>query len=179
MRVSVTTRMAFRARGNPEWLHRVVAGIAPATPGYREILFRPRPGGRLTSASAAHETPYGRAEIAWSVANSELTVDVTVPTGTTATVDLPGREPRMVSSGRHLFSTTVCSARALLLSSRARSARAGKDAVGLERLLVLGAARTRSAVAGATLSGRFSTFETVPTETAATAATSRTLTAIC
>ena len=40
------------------------------------------------------------------------------------------------------------------------------------------AARTRSAVAGATLSGRFSTFETVPTETAATAATSRTLTAI-
>jgi alpha-L-rhamnosidase len=89
------------------WLHRVVAGIAPAAPGYREILFRPRPGGGLTAASAAHETPYGRAEIAWSIADGELTVDVTVPTGTTATVDLPGREPRMVGSGRHLVSTTV------------------------------------------------------------------------
>jgi alpha-L-rhamnosidase len=89
------------------WLHRVVAGIAPAAPGYREILFRPRPGGGLTAASAAHETPYGRAEIAWSIADGELTVDVTVPTGTTATVDLPGCEPRMVGSGRHLVSTTV------------------------------------------------------------------------
>ncbi|HEU4997819.1 MAG TPA: family 78 glycoside hydrolase catalytic domain, partial [Lapillicoccus sp.] len=27
------------------WLHRVVAGIAPAAPGYRVIRFRPRPGG--------------------------------------------------------------------------------------------------------------------------------------
>ena len=40
------------------------------------------------------------------------------------------------------------------------------------------AACTRSTVAGATLSGRLSTFETVPTDTDAAAATSRTLTAI-
>ena len=49
-----------------DWLHRVVAGC-PAAPGYLEILFRPRPGGGLTAASAAHETPYVRAEIAWSL----------------------------------------------------------------------------------------------------------------
>jgi alpha-L-rhamnosidase len=89
------------------WLHRVVAGLAPAAPGYREILFRPRPGGGLTSASAAHETPYGRAAIAWTRDGDELTVDVTVPTGTTATVDLPGVAPQVVASGEHRFSTTL------------------------------------------------------------------------
>ncbi|GAA3640080.1 hypothetical protein GCM10022200_24590 [Microbacterium awajiense] len=38
------------------------------------------------------------------------------------------------------------------------------------------AASTRATVAGATLSGRLSTFETVPTDTEAAMATSRTLT---
>jgi len=89
------------------WLHRVVAGLAPAAPGYREILFRPRPGGGLTSASAAHETPYGRAAIAWTRDGDELTVDVTVPTGTTATVDLPGVAAQVVASGDHRFSSTL------------------------------------------------------------------------
>ncbi len=89
------------------WLHRVVAGLAPAAPGYREILLRPRPGGGLTSASAAHETPYGRAAIAWTLVGGELTVDVTVPTGATATVDLPGVAPQVVASGEHRFSTTL------------------------------------------------------------------------
>ena len=89
------------------WLHRVVAGLAPAAPGYREILFRPRPGGGLFSASAAHETPYGRAAIAWIRDGDELTVDVTVPTGTTATVDLPGVASQVVASGDHRFSTTL------------------------------------------------------------------------
>ena len=76
-------------------------------PGYREIPFRPRPGGGLTSASAAHETPYGRAAIAWTRDGDRLTVDVTVPTGTTATVDLPGVASQVVASGDHRFSTTL------------------------------------------------------------------------
>ena len=31
-----------------DFLHRVVAGLAPAAPGYRHLLVRPRPGGGLT-----------------------------------------------------------------------------------------------------------------------------------
>ncbi|HEU4998971.1 MAG TPA: alpha-L-rhamnosidase C-terminal domain-containing protein, partial [Lapillicoccus sp.] len=89
------------------WLHRVVAGIAPAAPGYRVIRFRPRPGGGLTSAAAEHETPYGRAAIRWTRTGAELTVDVTVPTGTTATVDLPGADPQAAGSGEHRFSVTL------------------------------------------------------------------------
>jgi hypothetical protein len=34
-------------------------------------------------------------------------VDVTVPTGTTATVDLPGVAAQVVASGDHRFSSTL------------------------------------------------------------------------
>ncbi|PVE96809.1 glycoside hydrolase family 78 protein [Microbacterium sp. TPD7012] len=84
-----------------DWLHRTVAGLAPAAPGYRSIRFAPTPGGGFTHARAAHETPYGRAEIAWRVDGGSLRVDVTVPTGTTATVELPGGERHEVGSGSH------------------------------------------------------------------------------
>ena len=86
-----------------DWLHRVVAGISAASPGYQSIRFAPRPGGGLTHASASHETPYGRASIAWSIEAGTLTVEVIVPTGSDATVELPGREPVSVHSGTHTF----------------------------------------------------------------------------
>jgi alpha-L-rhamnosidase len=82
-----------------DWMHRVVAGIAPLEPGYRRILFRPQPGGGLTSASASHETPYGRASIEWQSNDGGYSVTVEVPTGSTARVELPGREPHDVGSG--------------------------------------------------------------------------------
>jgi alpha-L-rhamnosidase len=85
-----------------DWLHRTVAGLAPAAPGYRKLLVAPRPGGGLTHASATHETPYGRASVRWEQAD-ELTVDVVVPPGATATISLPGAEPFDVGSGRHRF----------------------------------------------------------------------------
>ncbi|MFI0765253.1 glycoside hydrolase family 78 protein [Streptomyces sp. NPDC021218] len=84
-----------------DWLHRVVAGLAPAEPGYRRLLVRPRPGGGLTHASAAKETPYGRAEVRWLRDADTFSVDLAVPVGVTAIVDLPGRAPETVGSGRH------------------------------------------------------------------------------
>jgi len=86
-----------------DWLHRVVAGIAPATPGYRTIRFAPRPGGGFTRASAEHETPYGRASIQWYLTEGMLKVDVVVPTGADAIVHLPGADPVTVGSGIHSF----------------------------------------------------------------------------
>lgn len=86
-----------------DWLYRVVAGIAPAEPGYRRIRFAPQPGGGLTSASARHETPYGLASIAWRIEGDRLTVEVVVPTGAEAIVELPGQEPVEVGSGEHRF----------------------------------------------------------------------------
>jgi alpha-L-rhamnosidase len=85
-----------------DWMHRTVAGLAPAAPAYREILVRPLPHRALTSASAAHETPYGRASVAWQRRDGRLTLDVRVPVGAVATVHVPGEpEPVRVDHGSH------------------------------------------------------------------------------
>ncbi|GAA5178573.1 glycoside hydrolase family 78 protein [Rugosimonospora acidiphila] len=87
-----------------DWLHATVAGLAPAAPGYRRLLVRPRPGGGLTHARAALLTPYGRAEVGWHLDDGgALELDLRVPTGSTASVQLPGADPVEVSSGRHRF----------------------------------------------------------------------------
>lgn len=84
-----------------DWLHRTVAGLAPAEPGYRRIRFAPRPGGGLTHASATQRTPYGEASISWHIEQDELRVDFVVPVGATAELDLPGVAPEEVGHGTH------------------------------------------------------------------------------
>jgi alpha-L-rhamnosidase len=84
-----------------DWLHRVVAGLAPSAPGYKKISFYPRPGGGLTSAAASHDTPYGRARISWHFAGDEMLVEMTVPPNCTATARLPGSPPFELEAGTH------------------------------------------------------------------------------
>ncbi|MBD9726341.1 family 78 glycoside hydrolase catalytic domain [Streptomyces caniscabiei] len=71
------------------WLYQCVAGLRPLTPGYRTLDIAPRPGDGLTSAAASLTTPYGRASVAWSVSGTELTVDVSLPPGTTGRFSAP------------------------------------------------------------------------------------------
>ena len=73
-----------------DWLHRTVAGLAPAAPGYKKISIRPQIGGGLTSASAKHITPYGMAQSSWKLEVGNLQLEVVIPANTTATVVLPG-----------------------------------------------------------------------------------------
>ena len=88
-----------------DWMHRVIGGLAPAAPGYRELRISPCPGGGLTWARASHVTPYGLAEVSWRRSDGVLTVDVTVPSGCVATVVLPGHaSPVEAGPGRHQFS---------------------------------------------------------------------------
>ncbi|WP_035748816.1 glycoside hydrolase family 78 protein [Arthrobacter sp. 35W] len=90
-----------------DWLHRVVAGLAPAAPGYRRIHFAPRPGGTLSSAGATHLTPYGLASIDWELDGGTLRTTVVVPSGTTASVDLPGTAAFDVGPGTHSFESAA------------------------------------------------------------------------
>jgi alpha-L-rhamnosidase len=85
-----------------DWLHRRVAGLAPAAPGYRRLAIRPLPTRRLTFANARHLTPYGEAEVAWERADGRLTLRLSVPVGATAEVHLPGAADVLtVRHGRH------------------------------------------------------------------------------
>jgi alpha-L-rhamnosidase len=73
-----------------DWLHRTVAGLAPASPGYRSLVVRPRPTAELTHASARHQTPYGMASVAWERRDGRFRLDVHIPVGASADVSLPG-----------------------------------------------------------------------------------------
>jgi alpha-L-rhamnosidase len=76
-----------------DWMHRTVAGIAPAAPGYAAVHFAPRPGGDLTWATAALETRHGRVAIHWEQTPGGLKVETTLPDGVTGVLSLPdGRE---------------------------------------------------------------------------------------
>ncbi|MFI8191789.1 family 78 glycoside hydrolase catalytic domain [Streptomyces sp. NPDC085946] len=86
-----------------DWLHRVVGGIDATAPGYREIAFRPRPGGGITWARTRHETPYGTASLSWELTATGLTARVTVPEGCRATAELPGCAPVALAPGEHVL----------------------------------------------------------------------------
>jgi alpha-L-rhamnosidase len=91
-----------------DWLHRVVAGIAPVEPGYRRSRIAPVPGGRLRWARASLRTPYGELSSSWRVEGATFTLQVRVPPSTTAEVVLPvdgGRHE--VASGAHEWSHPV------------------------------------------------------------------------
>jgi alpha-L-rhamnosidase len=91
-----------------DWLHRRVAGLAPAAPGYRRLRIAPVPGPGITSAAATHETPYGTASVAWAVDGGTFTLDLLVPPSCTAEVVLPDDSaPVEVGSGRHAFERAI------------------------------------------------------------------------
>jgi alpha-L-rhamnosidase len=91
-----------------DWLHRTVAGLAAAAPGWKRLRIAPRPGPGITSAAASHETPYGTAAVAWRVDGARFTLDVTVPPNTTAGISLPdGSDVVEVGAGRHTVSRDI------------------------------------------------------------------------
>ncbi len=74
-----------------EWLYRYVAGIDthPDAPGYERILIQPHPGGGLSYAGAEYAGIRGLIASRWTQAGNTLTLDVSIPPNTTATVLLP------------------------------------------------------------------------------------------
>ena len=84
-----------------EWMVRSVAGITPEEPAYRVIRFKPRPGGSLLQAEASLELPGGRVAISWNKTDAGLQLDLQVPEGHTALLDLPGQDPETLQAGLH------------------------------------------------------------------------------
>lgn len=48
-----------------DWIHRAVAGISPAAPGYDRVRIDPRPGGGLTWARGSVQTRHGLIAVEW------------------------------------------------------------------------------------------------------------------
>jgi alpha-L-rhamnosidase len=88
-----------------DWLHRTVGGLAPLSPGYRDVLVRPVPGGGLTWAKTKHTSPYGDISVSWSTDGEAFSCEVVVPAGARALLVLPLADwkPVTVGSGTHGF----------------------------------------------------------------------------
>ncbi|MDQ1075468.1 MULTISPECIES: glycoside hydrolase family 78 protein [Microbacterium] len=87
-----------------DFLHRRVAGLAPAAAGYRRLLVAPVPTPELEWVRASHDTPYGRAAISWTLEDGTFSLELAVPASSTAEIHLPdGSEPFEVATGVHRF----------------------------------------------------------------------------
>ena len=91
-----------------DWMHRRIAGICPASPGYRRVNVAPIVTGQLTSASARYDCAYGTIATAWTLEDGWLHLTVELPYGVTGSVFVPGQETvSEIGRGRHEFSTRV------------------------------------------------------------------------
>ena len=89
-----------------DWMVSTVAGLQfdPQEPGYKHIIFKPRPGGTLTWAEARLKTPHGEAAIRWELKDGALKLALTVPAGCRATLSKPegwGGPPDTYGAGTH------------------------------------------------------------------------------
>ena len=91
------------------FLHLYTAGIEllDDEPAYRRFRVRPRPGGGLTWAKSAHDSPYGRIESAWRLDGNAFELRVVVPAGTRAEVVLPDGTTATGDPGEHSYRCTV------------------------------------------------------------------------
>lgn len=83
-----------------DWVYRTVAGLAtdPDQPGYRLVHVAPRPASGLDRAAASIKTAYGPVSIDWRLVESgDLEIELTIPFGSEAQLDLPVTESSAVS----------------------------------------------------------------------------------
>ncbi len=90
-----------------EWLYRVVAGfeINEEKPGYKHSIIHPHVGGDLEFVNATYDSVYGMLKVAWKVEDRKVTLEVTIPHNTTATIILDGKEyvEKKVGSGQYQY----------------------------------------------------------------------------
>ncbi|MFD3573348.1 alpha-L-rhamnosidase [Streptomyces sp. NPDC058644] len=80
-----------------EWMYANIAGIAPADPGFRKILVRPRPGGGVTEAQGSFDALYGPVTTHWKTDSEGFRLTLTLPANTTAEVWIPADERSQVT----------------------------------------------------------------------------------
>ncbi|MBE6359637.1 MAG: alpha-L-rhamnosidase [Lentisphaerae bacterium] len=87
------------------WVCSTAAGIRPRreTPGYREFILAPHPGGTLTELKLVFNSPAGRIVSAWSREDGEVNYRFEVPVGTLAHLRLPGEKETVLAPGEYTF----------------------------------------------------------------------------
>ena len=72
-----------------------ILGVRPASPGFSSVLIKPETCG-LGWAKGSVPTPRGNVDVSWKVEGGKFNLEVTVPAGTIARIEIPGKEARML-----------------------------------------------------------------------------------
>ncbi len=85
--------------GGLTWFYRDLAGMQtdPMNPGYRHIIFKPKPVQEVSFVKYFNRTVFGDAGIHWQQQPGQFTMDITVPIGSSATVFIPAQEVDQVT----------------------------------------------------------------------------------
>ncbi len=76
------------------WMYRCLAGIRPdlSGAGYKKLTIQPAIISKLTWVKSHYDSVYGRVESSWKKEGDSLTMEITIPANTTATVYIPARD---------------------------------------------------------------------------------------
>jgi hypothetical protein len=85
-----------------EWFYHDLAGIqcGPDAPGFKKIIIRPAFVGNLQWVKASYDSIRGRIASEWRRDGKKLTLCITIPANTTATVFVPAHDAAFVREGK-------------------------------------------------------------------------------
>ncbi len=80
------------------WFYRAILGIRNDTvqPGFKHFIIKPEMVSEVTWAKGHFDSPYGRIVSNWKREGRKLTMEVTIPANTTATVFIPAKDATSV-----------------------------------------------------------------------------------
>ena len=92
------------------WFYQGLAGIRidETAPGFKKIIIKPAIVGDLKWVKAKHNSVYGMIETSWEFKDGKVTLNVTIPPNTTATIYVPTTDVTTVKeSGKHISKSAV------------------------------------------------------------------------
>ena len=94
-----------------QWMYKDVAGLwyDENNPGYKNILYAPKPGGGFTFANASHETPYGTASSSWKISDGVMEWTVVIPPNATGTIVFPTKNIKTIRINGHPLAESAIS----------------------------------------------------------------------
>jgi alpha-L-rhamnosidase len=92
------------------WCYETIGGIDPDPeyPGFKRCIIRPCVLGDLTWAKASHRSQYGEVSCEWKRTGEQLSIDVTIPANTTATIYLPAKQMSDVMENGKPAASAAC-----------------------------------------------------------------------
>lgn len=86
-----------------EAIYSRIAGLSLGAVGWKKAVVRPHPNYRLKAIDLCFDSPSGQYRCGWKVEGERFILDLTVPFGCEAEVELPNGEAHSVGAGNHHF----------------------------------------------------------------------------